>query len=172
MNNIIAITANGTQVFSHPEAHPHRMDLAVEAISKMVIPVSPSDPSDRNQTRHCEVIDLGRMIGVNHRTELAPGMRTFLMNRGDRDYPSVMTVDATPAPETRLTMVCFWLAEENHWVLFTNFEGTDDPWPEPGTVRFQRMSEEQQAAATEWHATHPLICTAEEAEQARKEGKI
>lgn len=169
---LIGYTSNWTPVFSDASAHVHRMDLTQEAIGMMNIPFAPADPTDRSQTRHCEVLDFGRPIGANHRTELKPGMSTFYMVRDKHDYPSLMTVDATPTPETRLTNVCFWDANNSVWVYYTNHEGVEDPWPEPGTVRFQRLSEEDQKKAAAWHAANPLICTPKEIEKAKAEGLI
>lgn len=160
---LLGITANGTKVFDHPAAHTHRKDLAEEAISMMTIPAEPDHPTDRSQTRHCEVLDMGRVIGVNHRIERTPEMTCFWMVRGEgpekRNYVSLMTLDGKPAPETYLTMVCFWDSETNCWVLYTNYEGQDDPWPEPGTVRYDHLSLEDKKKASAWHVWHPLVCT-------------
>ena len=175
---VIGITKNGTKVYAHPEAHPHRMDdVAVEAIANMTITEVPADENDRAQTRACETFDFGRTIGFNYRTELKPGMRTFKMRRMGsngvlREWESLMTIDDMPAPARTLTTVCFWDKENQCWVLWTNYEGEDDPWPEPGSDRFKHLSEENKAKATEWHAAHPLICTPAEIEQAKKSGLI
>ena len=160
------ITKNGTRVYFHPEGHPHRPDLAEEALALMEVPERPADPTDRRQTRAAATVDLGRTIGLNHRVERRPGMHCFFMVRGEgpekRNYPSIMTLDADPEPETRLTMVCFWDQENDGWVLYTNHEGKEDPWPEPGTVRFNHLSDADKEAAKEWHMNHPLACTEEE----------
>lgn len=160
------ITKNGTRVYFHPEGHPHRPELAAEALALMEVPERPADPTDRRQTRVAATVDLGRMIGLNHRVERRPGMKCFFMARGEgtekRQYPSLMTLDEDPKPETRLTMVCFWDEETQTWILFTNHEGGEDPYPEPGTVRFERLPEEDQDKAKEWHMNHPLVCTEEE----------
>lgn len=172
VETLIARTSNGTPVYSHPEAHPHRLDLAAEGISKMVIPAAPADPADRSQTRHCEVVDFGRAIGVNHRTELKEDMRTFYMIREGHDYPSLMTIDGMPTIETRTTNVCFWDADNSCWVFWTNHEGAEDPYPEPGSDRFNHLPEKEKKKAIAWHHTHPLICTAAEIQKAKNEGLI
>lgn len=173
-----AVTKNGTNVYTHPKAHPHRMDdVAIEAIAQMVIPKVPADENDRAQTRACETFDFGRTIGFNYRTELKPGMRTFKMHRmgsnGElREWESLMTIDGMPTPVSTLTTVCFWDSDNSCWVLWTNHEGEEDPWPEPGSDRFNHLSEEDKAKAAEWHNAHPLICTPAEIEQAKELGLI
>lgn len=161
---IIGLTSNGTTIFAHHEAHPHRPDLAAEAISKMVVPSEPADPTDRSQTRYCETIDLGRKIGKNHLIELRPGDATTMFKRGDRNYESRIAIFRKATPETRITSVCFWDAEENHWVLYTNFEG-EEGLPEPGCDRYNEMPEEKQDECDKFWDTHALVLEGKEKEQ-------
>ena len=162
--DIIGITSNGTIVFAHPEAHPHRLDLAAEAISKMVIPSGPADPTDRAQTRHCETIDLGRKIGKNHLVELQPGDATTMFERGDRGYKSHIAIFRKATPETKITSVCIWDGEKEHWVLWTNFEG-EEGLPEPDCERYNQMSEEEQYECDKFWDTHALVLEGKEKEQ-------
>lgn len=163
---LAGVTKNGTKVWFHPEGHPHRPELAAEALALMEIPVRPADPTDRRQTRAAATVDLGRTIGLNHRIERRPDMRCFWMQRGEgtekRDYPSLMTLDGEATPETQITMVCFWDSATDGWVLYTNHEGPEDPWPEPGTVRFDHLPDDAKQAAREWHLNHPLVCDNQE----------
>jgi len=162
--DVVGISANGTPVFSDPGTHPHRPELAAEAIAKMVIPATPADPTDRNQTRHAETVDLGRQIGLNHRIKRTPDMKCFMMRRADdkgklRDWFSIMTLEGEAKPETKITSVCFWDSKNNRWVLWTNHEGEEDLWPEPGTARFNHLSPEEQEKARRWHIEDVLKCT-------------
>lgn len=59
MNNLIAVSKNGIEVFSHPEGHSHRPDLNAEVISKIEL------PTDRTFVR--TTVDLGRVIGKDHK---------------------------------------------------------------------------------------------------------
>lgn len=169
LESIFAYSQNGTAIYNHPEAHPHFMDeTAIEAINRMIVPTIPADPSDRSQTRICETVDFGCTIGFNYRTSLTEGMRTFRMKRGNREYETLMTADVPPTPVSTITSVIFWVAEENAWVLFTNHMGEQDPWPEPGTERFDRMNEADKTEAIVWFESHPLIANKEEIEKAKE----
>ena len=164
--NLAGVTKNGTMIYFHPEGHPHRPELAAEALALMVVPERPDDPTDRRQTRVAATVDLGRTIGLNHRIERQPGMSCFWMIRGEgaekRGYPSLMTLEGEAVPESLLTTICFWDPATDGWILYTNHEGGEDPWPEPGTVRFNHLSDAGKKAAKEWHMNHPLVCTDEE----------
>lgn len=160
--NVIAISSNGTKVFHHPEAHPHRPDLAVEAIAKMEIPERPSDPTDRAQTRVAATIDLGRKIGVNHLVETDEYDTVVWLDRG-RGYKSRMVLKEAK-DETKVTSVCFWDAENGVWILWTNFEG-DEGLPEPGCDRYNNACAEFKAQCDAFWSTHALVPTDEELEQ-------
>jgi len=164
MNNIFK-SLNGTNVFAIEEAHPHRLDIAGEAIAKMVVPVAPADPSDRNQTRICETLDLGRVIGKNHLVEVDDNDLTFMWDRG-RGYESHMALKETE-DETRITTVLFWDAGNTRWVLWTNFEGVEG-LPEPGSDRYNKGSDEFKALCREFWRTHALVPTEEELEAIKK----
>lgn len=160
--NIIGYSANSTPIYTHPDAHPHRLDLAAEAIAKMVIPEQPADPTDRTQTRVAATIDLGRKIGVNHLVETDEHDTIVMFDRG-RGYPSRMVLKETE-PETRITSVCFWDTENSVWVLWTNFEG-EEGLPEPGCDRYNRASESFKRECDEFWAHHALVPTKEELRQ-------
>ena len=150
----IALSSNGTEVHSHPEAHPHRLDIAKEVIGKMTIPVSPADPSDRSQTRHVETIDLNREIGINHLVEVSPEDEVIYVYRGDRKWETPM-VRKPGTPETRACAVCFWADEK--WVLWTLFEGADgEGLPEPGCDRYNNGTDEFKKACDEFWKTHAI----------------
>ena len=150
---IIAYTKNGVPVFSHDEAHPHRMDLAEESIGMLTVPETPADPADRSQTRHCEVLDMGRVIGKNHLVETDEDDAVFFAKRDDRPYPSRMVLKET-ADETRLTVVLFYA--EGKWILWTNYEG-EDGLPEVGCDRYNNGTPEFQQKCREFWATHALV---------------
>lgn len=158
MKNIFK-SLNGTNIFAIEEAHPHRIDLSAEAIAKMVVPTAPADPADRNQTRVCETVDLGRVIGQNHLVEINEDDLTFMWDRG-RGYESHMVLKETE-DETRLTTVLFWDANNSRWVLWTNFEGVEG-FPEPGSDRYNKGSDEFKALCREFWKTHALVPTEEE----------
>ena len=160
--NLIGVASNGTQVFEHPEAHPHRMDLAAEAISKMVIPERPADPTDRNQTRVSATIDLGYTIGVNHLVETDKYDTIVMFDRG-RGYKSRMVLKEAE-DETKVTSVCFWDADNDCWVLWTNFEG-EEGLPEPGCDRYNKAPIDFQNECDNFWANHALVPTEEELEQ-------
>lgn len=165
---IIALSSNGTPVYSHPEAHPHRIDLAAEAIKKMVVPAAPADPTDRSQTRHCEVIDFGRIIGKNHLVKFDPFEDDDAeMIRGNRSWFSHMVLKEA-ADETRLTSVLFWNAENSCWVLWTNYEGEDTGYPEPGSDRYNNAPEEFKAQCKKFWETHGLVPTDEDIKKAKE----
>ena len=164
MENIFK-SLNGTNVFAIEDAHPHRIDLAAEAVAKMVVPTAPVDPSDCNQTRICETIDLGKVIGKNHLVEVNDDDLTFMWDRG-RGYESHMVIkDAED--ETRLTTVLFWDFDNNKWVLWTNFEGIEG-LPEPGCDRYNKATEEFKAMCRAFWRTHALVPTEEELEAIKK----
>lgn len=154
IDTIIALSSNGTEVHSHPEAHPHRLDIAAEVIGKMTIPTVPIDPSDRSQTRHAETIDLGREIGINHLVEVSPEDEVIHVYRGDRAWDTPM-VFKPGTPETRACAVCFWADEK--WILWTLFEGADgEGLPEPGCDRYKNGTPEFQKACDEYWETHAI----------------
>lgn len=168
MLDIIGITKNGTPIYNHPALHPHRLDeVAIAAIAKMIVPTEPADPTDRSQTRVAQTVDLGYKIGINHRIKRTPDMRCFKMRRADnkgrlRGWFSIMTLDGELRPETKLTSVVIWDSENTCWVLLTNHEGEEDPYPEPGTDRFNRLPAEEQGKAKKWHEENILKCTTKE----------
>lgn len=165
----IFTSANNTKVFTHPEAHPHRLDLAAEVIGKMFVPVTPADPSDRNQTRICQTIDLGRTIGQNHLVEINENDLTFMWDRG-RGYESRMVLKGTE-DETRITTVLFWDGDNNKWILWTNFEGVEG-LPEPGCDRYNNAPEEFKKKCQEFWATHALVPTEDEKVKYLKENDV
>ena len=151
---LIALSSNGTEVHSHHEAHPHRIDIAKEVIGKMTIPAAPADPSDRSQTRHAETVDLGREIGINHLVEVSPEDEVIYVYRGDRTWETPM-VFKPGTLETRACAVCFWAEEK--WILWTLFEGADgEGLPEPGCDRYNNGTPEFQKACDEFWATHAI----------------
>lgn len=166
--NIIGYSANSTPIYTHPDAHPHRLDLAAEAIAKMVIPTQPADPTDRSQTRVAATIDLGREIGKNHLVETDEYDTIIMFDRG-RGYPSRMVLKEAE-PETRITSVCFWDSDNSVWVLWTNFEG-EEGLPEPGCDRYNRAPESFKKECDEFWNNHALVPTEEELEQIPIENK-
>lgn len=156
---IIAFTANMTPVYTHPEAHPHRPDIAAEAIEKMVVPAEPEDKNDRAKTRHCETIDMGRKIGKNHLVKVTWNDETTMYKRGDRNYESRIALFKRASAETRLTSVLFYV--DNKWVLFTNFEG-EQGLPEPGCDRYNKMTKEEKNKCDEFWQNHALVLEGEE----------
>lgn len=131
-----------------------------------------SDPDDEFEAVEVidaiiELVDLGYKIGINHRIKRTPDMRCFKMRRADnkgrlRGWFSIMTLDGELRPETKLTSVVIWDSENTCWVLLTNHEGEEDPYPEPGTDRFNRLPAEEQGKAKKWHEENILKCTKEE----------
>ena len=81
------------------------------------------------------------------------------LDRG-RGYESQMTLEETE-PETKVTSVCFWNNEENHWVLWTNFEGYEG-LPEPGCDRYNKASNEFKSRCRNFWTNYHLVPTEEE----------
>jgi len=160
-DSFIAFSTNGTPVHSHPEAHPHRLDLAAEAISKMVIPAAPADPSDRNQTKIVAEYDFGHKIGVCHLVKIENHANTYRACRGNRPYKSHMVLQQ-PADETKLTSVVIWI--EDKWILLTNYEGSALSIPEPDSEAYELGTEEEQDKWDEFWWNYGLVPTEQEIE--------
>jgi hypothetical protein len=161
IETIIATSYNGTPVYSHPEAHPHRLDLAAEAISKMVIPVAPTDPSDRNQTKVVAEYDFGYKIGVCHLVKIENYANTYRACRGNRPYKSHMVLQQ-PVDETKLTSVVIWI--EDKWILLTNYEGSALSIPECGSEAYELGTEEEQDKWDKFWWEYGLVPTEQEIE--------
>ena len=149
IHKFTAFSANGTPVYEgDPQwCHPHCPELAVEGITNMTIPERPADPTDRNQTKVADTLDCGRIIGVCHLVEVGDNY-DFYIERGNRPYKSHMVL-AEPSETTLLASVVIWDADNDCWVLLTNYEGSAESIPEPGCQAFELGTPEQQA---EWAA--------------------
>lgn len=159
--SLIARSSNGIPVYSHPEAHPHRLDLAAEAISKMVIPAAPKDPSDRNQTKVVDEYDFGYKIGVCHLVKIENYANIYRACRGNRPYKSHMVLQQ-PTDETKLTSVVIWV--EDKWILLTNYEGSALSIPERGSEAYELGTEEEQDKWDGFWWEHGLVPTEQEIE--------
>lgn len=158
----IAISANGIQVFEHPEGHSHRPDLDKEVISKIELPV------DGTFVR--TTVDLGRIIGKDHLVKTNEHDVIIYLQRGNRPGKSRMVLK--PADDTSKVTVILCVCDEpkdspastlnGKWVLVTLFEG------EPGEREpFDRAfadgkNPEGLKKAEEFWANHALVPTDEE----------
>ena len=160
--NPIAISANGIEVFEHPEGHSHRFDLNKEAISKIELPV------DGTFVR--TTVDLGRVIGKDHLVKTNEFDTIVYLQRGNRPGKSRMVLKE--ADDTSKVTVILCVCNEptdnpasvlnGKWILVTLFEG------EPGEREpFDRAfadgkNPEGLKKSKEFWACHALVPTEEE----------
>ena len=158
-NAIIATTADGIDVYLHPQAsHSHRPDLDVETIEKVRV-------DGRPFVR--ETVDLGRVIGVDHLVETTDADVVISARRENNDHPSNMVLGRKPIPTSKVSVVLCKCGPEDgedwngKYVLITLFEG-DLGMPEP----VGRNAEDKDCVA--FWKTHALVPTEEELEDFRK----
>ena len=163
--NPIAISANGIQVFEHPEGHSHRPDLDKEVISKIELPV------DGTFVR--TTVDLGRVIGKDHLVETDKYDTVVWLQRGNRPGKSRMVLKEADDTSMVTVILCVCNEPEDNpasalngkWVLVTLFEG------EPGEREpFDRAfadgkNPEGLKKAEEFWSCHALVPTEEELAQ-------
>ena len=168
MNNLIAVSKNGIEVFSHPETHSHRPDLNAEVISKIEL------PTDRTFVR--TTVDLGRVIGKDHLVEIESDSIDFYWKRGNRPGLSHMVLQ--DADDTQYVTVILCVAREEEgtpselvgkWILVTLFEGCPGE-REPFDRSFERKNEDEEVAeayqkSVDFWDTHALVPTDSEMEE-------
>ena len=162
--NTIAVSANGTPVYSHPESHSHRPDLNAEVISKIVLP--------EDNTFYRNTIDIGRVVGKDHLVETDKDDIIVYLRRGNRPGESRMVLK--PADDTSFVTIIACVAQEGDdtpaelvgkWVLVTLFEGKQGE-REPFDKAFaDGKNPEGLEKAEEFWETHALVPTEEELKQ-------
>lgn len=144
-------TLDGVKVYVwEGNSHSHRPDLNEEVIGKVAI-------NDRPVIG--EVVDMGRVIGLDHLVESHPDDDLFLFDRG-RGYESPMVLNRPPEPTQKVTVVICKGSEEDgeyngKYILITLFEG-EPGMPEPFG---EYLGDE--ACEAFWE-THVLVPTDEE----------
>ena len=163
--NIIGISANGIEVFEHPEGHSHRLDLNEEAISKIELPV--------DSTFVRTTVNLGRIIGKDHLVETDEHDTIVWLRRGNRPGKSRMVLKE--ADDTSMVTVVLCVCNEpadnpasalnGKWVLVTLFEGKPGE-REPFDKAFaDSKNPEGLKKAKEFWSCHALVPTEEELEK-------
>lgn len=144
--------------------HPHRLDLLEEAVSLV-------DTKDRSYMM--ETVDLNRVIGKDHYVKTEKGDTCFFMERGNRGYKTRFVLNKD-APDTTKITVGIAMGDasdgplEGKYILFTLFEGELAP-KEPSDPRLK--DEEREESEKAW-ATHALVPTEAELQQAKELGII
>jgi len=162
--NPIAKSANGIEVFLHPESHSHRPDLNGEVISKITLP--------EDNTFFRTTVDLGHVIGKDHLVETKPEDTIIYFQRGNRPGKSRMVLKE--ADDTSFVTIIACVAHEEEgtpaelvgkWILVTLFEGKPGE-REPFDRSFaDGKNPEGKAAAEVFWSNHALVPTKEEMEQ-------
>ena len=149
-------TADGTPVYDHAESHPHRVDLAREALALVNM------TREERKGGFCRrTVEMPRMIGYDHLVETkvdAEETNIYYFHRGNRQNKSRMVLNREAAPTNKVTVIMCRDTEtgsptENQWVLVTLFEGEAG---RPETV-------------VEFWKTHALVPTDEERVEINKE---
>lgn len=151
-------TINGTNIYdgSAIGCHPHRMDIAEEAISLM-------RNFDPTKCFHRETVEFNRIIGLDHCVETDRESEIFYMTRGARPGKTRFVLNRNAEPTNKCTLIVCRAGEEDgefegKFVLLTLFEGAEAP-KEP----FDKFStEEAQKASVEFWNTHALVPTDDE----------
>ena len=169
--NLIAITANGIEVYSHPAGHPHRPDLLVETINKITL--------EKSKTFHRETVDLGRTIGKDHLVETTDEDHIVYLRRGNRPGETRMVIKE--ASDTSFVTIILCVASKDNetpdelvgkWVVVTLFEGQPgkrEPWDNAfvdADIDIGVAAEKERAES--FWAAHALVPTEDEMKQIRK----
>lgn len=155
----IGISANGINVYRHPESHSHRPELDTEVISKITLP--------EDNTFFRGTVDLGRVIGKDHLVETNNEDTIVYLQRGNRPGKSRMVLKEADNTSFVTIIACVAKEEEGtpaelvgKWILVTLFEGKPGE-REPFDRAFENNPEGKVVAEAFW-ATHALVPTEEE----------
>lgn len=167
----ITTTANGVEVYAHPAGHPHRPELLVETIGKIVL--------SEDKTFHRETVNLGRIIGKDHLVKTTDEDYIVYLRRGNRAGETRMVIKE--AADTSFVTIVLCVARKDKetpdelvgkWVVATLFEGQPgerEPWDNSfidKDVDKNVMNAYLKAEA--FWATNALVPTEEEMKQIRK----
>lgn len=158
-------SANGVEVYLHPEGHPHRdiMPYLGEAISKVVIP--------ENATFYKETVACDEQVGFDHLVETGDDAEILYWNRG-RAGDSRMVLNYL-APRTNKVTLILCVATDpeefaGKWVVVTAFPG-EQGMPEPWDRKCESNPALKAQSEAFWQC-HALVPTEYEWEQLRDAG--
>lgn len=124
---VLGTTADGVNVYRHPDGHPHREDLLAETIAKI-------DTAGAPFIR--QTIDLGRVIGKDHLVETNRNSQIVYRKRGNRAGLSRMVLNQKADDTQHVTIVMCKCNDDEpefagKYVVVTLFEGKPgerEPW--------------------------------------------
>ena len=148
---LFGITADGIEVYSHPEGHPHREDLLEETLKKISV-------NGASFVR--ETVDLGRVIGKDHLVETNSDSVIVYRQRGNRAGLSRMVLNQKADDTSKVTIIICKCDDSEpeyagKYVVVTNFEGQPgerEPWDNS-----LKNNPETLARSQKFWATHALV---------------